>query len=82
MAQVIVRNIDEDIKTALKRRARMHGRSMEEEVRQILRRAIHEEPPVSAALGTQMAARFAGVGLDQPLPELRGQEVEGMDVAP
>jgi antitoxin FitA len=82
MAQFVVRNLDDEVTAALKRRARMHGRSMEEEVRQILRHAIHEEPSVSAALGTRMAARFAWVGLDQPLPELRGQEVEGMDVAP
>ena len=82
MAQFVVRNLDDEVTAALKRRARMHGRSMEEEVRQILRRAIHEEPSVSAAVGTRMAARFAGVGLDEPLPELRGQEVEGMDVVP
>ena len=82
MAQFVVRNLDEDVKAALKRRAQLHGLSMEEEVRQILRRAIVEEPAVSVALGTRMAARFADIGLDEPLPELRGQDVEGMDVTP
>ena len=32
MAQVIVCNLDEDLKSALKPRAIQHGRSMEEEV--------------------------------------------------
>ena len=82
MAQFVVRNLDEDVKAALKRRARAHGCSMEEEVRRILQRAVHEEPCVSDALGSRMAARFAAIGLDERLPELRGQEVKGMDVDP
>lgn len=82
MAQVVVRNIDEDIKTALKRRARQHGWSMEEEVRQILRRAVNEQPVATSGLGTLMAARFADAGLDEPLPELHGQTAQPMSVDP
>ena len=82
MAQFVVRNLDEDVKAALKRRARLNGVSMEEEARRILQRAIHEEPCVADALGSRMAARFAAIGLDEPLPELRGQEVEGMHLDP
>lgn len=37
MAQLVVRNLDEDTKTRLKRRAEAHGRSLEGEVREILR---------------------------------------------
>jgi len=33
MAQLLVRNLDPAVKEALQRRARRHGRSMEEEVR-------------------------------------------------
>ena len=40
MAQFVVRNLDDEVTAALKRRARMHGRSMEEEVRHILGRAL------------------------------------------
>ena len=43
MAQIIVRNLENDLKEALKRRAQRHGCSMEEEVRQILRRAVNEK---------------------------------------
>lgn len=38
MAQVIVRNNEYDVKAGLTQCAFLHGRSMEEEARQILRR--------------------------------------------
>jgi len=78
MAQVIVRNIEDDVKTSLKQRAIQHGWSMEEEVRQILRRAVSEEAQARPKLGSRIAARFAGAGLTQPLPELHGQTIEPM----
>jgi plasmid stability protein len=78
MAQVIVRNIEDDVKTALKQRASQHGWSMEEEVRQILRRAVREKNQVRPKLGSRIAARFAGAGIDEPLPELHGQTVDPM----
>ncbi len=77
MAQVIVRNLEVDIKAALKQRASQHGWSMEEEVRYILRRAVNEEFTASK-LGSRIAARFADVGLTEPLPELRGQPISPM----
>jgi len=79
MAQVIVRNIDEEIKAGLKQRASQHGWSMEEEVRQILRRAIHENVPATKNLGSRIAARFAGAGLEESLPELKDQGIMPMD---
>jgi len=79
MAQVIVRNLEDDVTAVLKQRASQHGWSMEEEVRQILRRAVNEEPAVSAQLGSRIAARFADVGLTDPLPELRGQPIAPMN---
>ena len=78
MAQFVVRNLDEEVKAALKRRARAHGWSMEEEVRRILRRAVNEPSAEATGLGTRISARFADIGLDEPLPELRGQEIEPM----
>jgi len=78
MAQMIVRNIDDDVKSGLKARASLPGWSMEEEVRQILRQAVNEPARARAKLGTRIAARFAGSGLLAPLPELRGQAIEPM----
>lgn len=47
MAQLIVRNIDQDIVDLLKRRAATHGRSAEAEHREILRDALQPRPAVS-----------------------------------
>lgn len=73
MAQLTVRELEEDVKLRLKRRAERHGRSMEEEVRDILRDAVREEGRPQPNLGSRMAARFAGTGLTRNLPELHGQ---------
>ena len=78
MAQVIVRNIEDDVKIGLKQRASQHGWSMEEEVRQILRQAVRTAAPARTQLGSNIAARFAGVGLAEPLAELRGHAIEPM----
>jgi len=80
MAQVIVRNIEDDVKAGLKQRASQHGWSMEEEVRQILRRAVSEKNQMRPKLGSRIAARFAGVGINEPLPELRGQPIVPMSL--
>jgi len=45
MASITIRNLDNDIKQRLRLRAAMHGRSMEEEARDILRRATAESVP-------------------------------------
>jgi len=72
MAQLLVRNIENGVKARLQRRARRNGRSMEEEVRDILRAAVLEEDKKPAGgLGTEIAKIFAGHGLDSPIQELR-----------
>jgi plasmid stability protein len=78
MSQVVVRNLEDGVKAALKRRASLHGWSMEEEARQILRKAVLADS-ASTALGSRIAARFAGCGLVEDLPELHGQIIAGMD---
>jgi plasmid stability protein len=72
MAQLVVRNIEDTVKTRLQRRARRNGRSMEAEVRDILRNAAHEPEKPSGGLGSEIAALFAGKGLTSDIPELRG----------
>jgi plasmid stability protein len=69
MAQIVVRDLEESVKQRLKRRAERHGRSMEDEVRHILRNAVREEDK-EPGLGTQMAAIFAGIGFKGELPEM------------
>jgi plasmid stability protein len=79
VAQLIVRQLDDDLKARLKRRAARHGLSMEEEARRILRQALEDEGAPRAGLGSRIAARFAKTGLDAPVPELRGQRVRPPD---
>jgi plasmid stability protein len=62
MAQILVRNLDEPLKERLQRRARRHKRSMEAEVREILRNALQEELPV-VGFGTASVALFSGQGI-------------------
>jgi plasmid stability protein len=73
MAQFVVRDLEEEVKARLKRRAELHGRSMEEEIRHILRNAAKESSRPIAKIGSRIAARFANTGLETDLPELRGQ---------
>ena len=52
MAQLVVRGVEEDVKVEkLRRRAKRNGRSMEEEVRHILRNAVKEEVRDRRGLG-------------------------------
>jgi len=73
MAQFIVRDLEDAVKARLKRRAARHGRSMEEEVRHILRNAVKEQKQPLPKLGSRIAARFAKSRLSTDLPELHGQ---------
>lgn len=72
MAQFVVRNLDDDVAKKLKQRAKRHSRSMEDEVRHILRTAVQHPPEPPQKLGTRIAQRFRGAGLSADLPELRG----------
>ncbi len=75
MAQLVVRNLEEGVKVRLQKRANRHGHSMEEEVRDILRTAVGAEKGAAATLGSRLRDRFAGIGLDEEIPELRGEKV-------
>lgn len=79
MAQFIVRHLEDDVKSRLKRRAERHGRSMEEEARHILRNALKEENRPASKLGSRIAARFVKTGLTADLPELHGQLPQSAD---
>jgi plasmid stability protein len=76
MAQLIVRQLDEDVKLALQRRAKAHDRSTEEEVREILRAAVRSGQPAPVKLGSAISGRFRGHGLRDDITELRGQTVQ------
>jgi plasmid stability protein len=62
MAVMTIRNIDDTIKNRLRVRAAIHGRSMEEEARDILRSALSTELPPPRDLGQTIHERFAKLG--------------------
>jgi len=76
MAQVIVRNLDDAVKRRLQRRAARHGHSMEEELRDILRDAVKDEDRDRGGFGTEAAKLFRGIGLEEPIRELRGYTIK------
>jgi plasmid stability protein len=76
MAQLVVRNLDDDVKAKLQQRARQHGRSTEEEVREILRDAVRNESQKTEPLGRRLRALFDDIGLEEDILEWRGQPAE------
>jgi len=83
MATLMIRNLDETTKTNLRLQAARHGISMEEEARQLLRKAVNPSVP-NEGLGTRLQRRFGALGglemetsrmPDRPLPDFA--EVDG-----
>lgn len=66
MATLTIRDLDDDLKAALRVRAAEHGRSMESEVREILRTAL-ERSSSGPGMATRIRQRFADAGADADL---------------
>ena len=81
MSTLTIRNLEPAIKDKLRMAAAAHGRSMEEEVRTILRNVL-AQPAAPGGLGSRIQARFAalgGVELDLPA---RSQAARAADLEP
>ena len=68
MASITIRNLDDRLKQRLRVRAAEHGRSMEEEAREILRQVVGNDTPrrdLAAAIRKRIAP-LGGVTLDIP----------------
>ena len=69
MASITIRNLDDDVKSRLRKRAAGNGRSMEEEARLILAHAVEREAVPARGLGTaihELFKPFGGVELEPP----------------
>ena len=69
MASITIRNLDDDVKTRLRVRAAKHHRSMEEEVRIILRDAVNggrAGPRNLVTFTRECFASLGGVELELP----------------
>ncbi len=80
MAQFVVRQLEEDVAEKLRIRARKNARSMEDEVRHILRAAVRQGAEGPRKLGSRIAQRFKRAGLTRDLPELRGMPARPADL--
>ncbi|MBE9036802.1 FitA-like ribbon-helix-helix domain-containing protein [aff. Roholtiella sp. LEGE 12411] len=69
MNNITMSNLDDDIKSRLKKRAEKHGRSLEEEAKEILRMALIENHEQPLNLANMIEQRFANLG-DFELPEI------------
>jgi antitoxin FitA len=58
MAQVIVRNLDEEVVQCLKRRARRRGHSLESELREVLAAAARQDLEDFRTRAADMRARY------------------------
>jgi len=67
MASITIRNLDDAVKSRLRIQAAHHGRSMEDEARDILRSALASDPAEPDRLGTAINDLFRPLGgLDLP----------------
>lgn len=70
MASLIIRKLDERIKSRLRVQAARHGRSMEEEAREILRSSLTGAPQTTGSLADAIRQRFAPFGgVELQVPE-------------
>ncbi len=70
MATILIRQLDEPTKARLRVRAARHGRSMEQEAREILRVALTREQAGQRNLADSIRRRFAALG-GVNLPDLK-----------
>lgn len=62
MASITIPNVDDDLEARLRNQAASHGRSMEDEARDILRSALNREPARPGNLAASIRARFGRHG--------------------
>lgn len=83
MAQLLIRQIDEDVKESLRKRAKRNGVSVEAEARAILRAELLRTDPGEYGLGSKIAALFRGIPdndkpferkLDEPVQHVKFDE--------
>ena len=80
MAELLVRDLDDAVTAKLQQRARKHGRTTEEEVRDILQNAVSAEAASTEPLGSRLRTRFADIGLEQDITELHNNPAHPADL--
>jgi plasmid stability protein len=72
MSKITVKNLEPSLEEKLRLAAVSHGRTMEDEARNILHEHFKESAPVGG-MGDRMHARFAAIGgIELELPSRKG----------
>jgi plasmid stability protein len=81
MAELIVRDVDQQVERLIRARAKENGRSVEEEVRVILSDAVRGSSAVqpdvaNAGLGTRFSRRFKDIDEPLEIPDFRSEPIQ------
>ena len=76
MAQLPARDLDDDIKSTLQQSAKRHGRTTEEDEREILGDHVWNDTQRTDPLGKRLRALFGEIGLEEDIPEWRSHPAE------
>ena len=79
MPSMTIRNLNEQVKSRLRVRAAQHGRSMEEEAREILASAVAVEPRASGNLFDAICKRIVSLG-GVGLPEIEREPIRLIEI--
>ncbi|NES99859.1 MAG: plasmid stability protein [Sphaerospermopsis sp. SIO1G1] len=79
MTDIIISNLDDDLKYRLQKRAEKNGRSLEDEAREILYITLAENNEDSLNLVTLIEQRFANFG-DFELPEIAREPIRTISI--
>lgn len=79
MGSMTIRNLDDRVKSRLRIRAAEHGRSMEDEAREILASAVSAEPRRVKGLATAIRNRIAPLG-GVDLPDIVREPIRSVDI--
>ncbi|MBE9247740.1 plasmid stability protein [Dolichospermum sp. LEGE 00240] len=79
MTNITISNLDDDLKNQLQKRAEKHGNSLEQEITEILRLVLSENPQNPINLVTLIEKRFADFeGLE--LPEIERDAIRTVSI--
>ena len=81
-SEQLVIKLDHDVIEKLRQRATRYRHSLEEEVREIIRNVVESDDVKRVGLGTRLAERFRGIGLEEEIQELRGYPVVPIEFDP
>lgn len=76
MGSITIRNLDDSLKSRLRVQAAVHGRSMEDEARDILRSVLNQKPQGPTNLGSAINGLFKPLG-GFDMPEVPREPMRG-----